>query len=436
MNVKLDKIENSEAYLEFEIEADVFDKGLQKAYKKVVKNLDVPGFRKGTASRAVVEAHFGLKILLEDAMELVVPDAYHAAIKELNLNTMGEPDIEVGYVESGKPVTVKVIVPIRPEVILGQIEGLEVTVSEAKPVTDADIDKYLQDLIAQNKTVIEKNDEPAAVGDTVTFDYKGFVEGTVFQGEDNFKLLLGSDTFIPGFEEQLIGVIQGDHIDVKLKFDEEHPSKTLAGKNAVFNVTVKKVENIQARKLDDQFAREVANVNNLEELRSEARIKLLERSSIHSSEQTKQAVVAAALDQCDCAVPEYLVMERATTMLDQFKQQLESQGGSIDMYLQLAGSNVENLKRDIWKDAKRSTRISFMLDKIIEEKGFEVSEEELDNGIEDFAIQIGMNTENAKQNLGPLVDQVIYKLKTEKAIQYMVDNAVIKIVKALDNRIA
>ena len=288
MNVILKKIENSEAYLEFEIEAGVFDKGLEKAYRKVVKELDVPGFRKGTASRAVVEAQFGLQILLEDAMEMVVPDAYHAAIRELKLDTMGEPDIEVGYIVSGQPVTVKVNVAIRPEVILGQIDGLEVMVPEAKPVTD---------------------------------------------------------------------------------------------------------------------------------------------------ELKKQAVVAAALEQCDFAVPEYLVMEQATSMLDQFKKQLESQGGSIDMYLQLVGSNVENLKREIWKDAKNATRTSFMLDKLIEEKGFEISEEELDKGIEAFAIQIGMKTENAKQNLGPLVDQVVYKLKTEKAIQYLVDHAVIKIVKALERQV-
>ncbi len=430
MIAKLIKVENSEAYLEIEIAAEVFEEGLEKAYHKVIKKVDIPGFRKGSAPRAVLEANYGTEILLQDAIDQVVPPAYYAAIKDLKLDPIGEPDIEVGYVISGEPVMVKTIVPLRPEVTLGQIEGLEVTVPAVDPVKEKDVEKYLQDLCIQNRKVIEKTYEPAAIGDTVTINYQGYVEDTVFQGEENFKILLGSNTFIPGFEEQLIGVKAGDQVEVRIKFAPEHPAQTLAGKNAVFNVTVIKVENIQNRNLDDQFAREAANVNNIEELRLQVKTQLLAINSQRAVELQRQAVIAAALELCEFTVPEYLVMERAKLMLEQFTKQLASQGGNIDLYLQMTNSNEESLKREIWKDAKIHTRVSFMLDKIVAEKDFELSDDELNQGLEAFAAKIGMDTKNAKANLGPMVENVMYELKIEKAIQYLLDHAVITVAEA------
>lgn len=428
MSAKLEKIENSEAYFEFDITWETFDKGLRKAYKKVIKKLDVPGFRKGTAPRSVVEANFGLNVLLEEGMDFVVPDAYYAAVKELNLETIGEPDIEVGYVVKNQPVNVKAVVPVKPEIVLGQIENLEVTVPPLNPVSEKDVERFLQSMVHSNKTIIDKADEPAAIGDTVTIDYKGFMEGTVFEGEQNFKVLIGANAFIPGFEEQLIGARPGDDLEIKIKFADDHPANQLSGKSAVFKVNVKKVENIKERNLDDQFAQEVAHLNSLEELRSEIKKNLQQMAEQRFHENKKQAVINEALEQCDFTVPEYLVMERATAMLQEFSQQLESQGGTIDLYLQMTGSNKETLKAQIWKDAKNFVKSHYMLDKILQEKNFEVSEEELNKAIEQFAINNKMDIgNNLKERLGPMADSIAYELKIEKVSEYLVSHAKISI---------
>jgi trigger factor len=433
MSAKLEKIENSEAYFEFDIPWEVFDKGLQKSYKKAVKKLDVPGFRKGTAPRSVVEANFGLEVLLEEAMELIVPDLYYASIKELNLDTVGEPDIEVGHVINGQPVNVKVVVPVKPEIVMGKIEGLEISVPALAPVSNADVDKFLQNVVNSNKTIIEKPDGPAANGDTVTIDYKGFVEGTIFEGEKDFKVLIGADAFIPGFEEQLIGARQGDDLEVRISFPEDHPAKQLAGKNAVFHVTIIKVENIKEKQLDDQFAQEVAKLNSLEELRSEAKKSLEEMAEKRFEESKKQAVINAALEQCDFTVPEYLVMEHATARLKEFQQQLESQGGTIDLYLQMTGMDMETFKAKMWKEAKNFVRSQFLLDKILADKGFEISEEDLNKAIEEFAINNRMDMDkNLRERLGPIVDSIAYELKIEKVIQYLLDHAKINIGEAAE----
>ncbi len=428
MSAKLEKIENSEAYFEFDITWETFDKGLQKAYKKVVKKLDIPGFRKGTAPRSVVEANFGLNVLLEEGMDFIVPDAYYAAVKELNLDTIGEPDIEVGYVVKNQPVNIKAVVPVKPEIVLGQIEGLEVTVPPVTPVSEEDVERFLQNMVYSNKTIIDKADEPAANGDTVTIDYKGFVEDTVFEGEQNFKVLIGANAFIPGFEEQLIGARPGDDLDVKIKFADDHPSNQLSGKNAVFKVNIKKVEHIKEKNLDDQFAREVAHLSSLEELRSETKKSLQQMAEQRFDENKKQAVINAALEQCDFTVPEYLIMEQATAMLQEFSQQLESQGGTIDLYLQMSGNNKETLKAQMWKNAKNFVRSHYMLDKILQEKNFEVSEEELNKGMEQFAINNKMDIDNnLKDRLGPMADSIAYELKIEKVIGYLVNHAKISI---------
>lgn len=431
MNATLEKVENSEAYLEIVIETGKFEEALEKSYKKNVKKYNVSGFRKGSAPRTILETKFGPEIFFEDAIEFVVPNEYYAAIKELELKTIGEPDIEVGYIKKGKPVSVKVRVPVKPEITLGKLEGLEIKVQKADEVTEKAIEKYLQDLRFQNKKIIDKSNEFAALGDTVTIDYKYSIEGTdtTYDGKkEDFKLLLGSDTFFPGFDEKLVGVKKGDKLNVEISFPKEHLAVQLASKIVLFKVSVKSVENVQLRELNDQFAQEIANMNNLEELREEAKKKLLELASLRALNTEKQAVIRALLDTHDVSVPEFVVMQQAQMMLEQFTTQVESQGGSIELYLQMINSNAENLKREMWEAARNATKSSYILEKIIEEKNFQVSDKELNSGIEAFATSIGMEKENAKENLGPLVDKVLFDLKANKAVQYLLNHAVITIV--------
>ncbi|SDE51719.1 trigger factor [Sporomusa acidovorans] len=429
MNATLEKVENSEAYLEFVIEAAKLEEGMEKSYKKNVKNYHVPGFRKGSAPRYMLEAKYGPEVLYGDAVDFIVPDEYYAAIRELNLKTIGEPDIEVGYIVKGKPVNVKVRVPVKPEVILGSLEGLEIKVPQPYAVTEKDVEKYLQDLCSKNKIVIDKEQKPAAQGDTVTIDYECSVDGSLPGGkEQNMKVVLGADTFFPGLEEKLVGVKKGDHLHVETTFPQNHPATQLAGKRALFKIKVKNVENIQPWELNDQFAQQVAKMNSLEELRSDARRKLSEIASQRDLYGKKQAVIKALLDTCEFDVPDSLVMQQAQLMLEEFTKRVSAEGGSIELYLQMTNTDFASFKKQLWEDAKMVIRTNCLLEKIIEEKAFEVSDEELKNGIEAFGIRIGMAKENAKkENLGPLVDKVLFDLKADKAVAYLLEHACIAV---------
>lgn len=427
MNVTLEKIEKSEAYLEIIIEAEKFEKGLEKSYKKNVRKYNVDGFREGCAPRTIVESKYGPEVLFEDAMEFVVPDEYYAAIKELQLDVVGEPDIEVGYIEKGKDISVKVCVPVKPVVTLVNLEGLEITVSKVDEVTDNDVEKYLQNLRSGNKIVIDKLQDPAAEGDTVTINYKSKLDGTAFDGQEDFKLMIGSDTFFPGFEEKLIGVKKGEKLDIEITFPMDHASVQLAGKKAEFKVQVNKVENIQLRELNDQFAQEITKVNSLEELRIEVKRQLNEIAVLRASNAEKQAVVKAALERCEIDVPDALIMEQAKSMLEQLSNEIKSEGGTLELYLQMINSDFESLKKKMWQDAKLVIKTSYLLEKIIEEQGFELTDEELNKGIELFAKSIGMDTENAKENIGPLINKVIFDVKSEKAAVFLLKSAVITI---------
>ncbi|TWH46523.1 trigger factor [Sporomusa sp. KB1] len=428
MNATLEKVENGEAHLEIIIAADKMEEGLEKSYKKNGKKYNIPGFRNGATPRTILESKFGAEIFLEDALEFVVPNEYYAAIKQFELNIIGEPDIEVGYVKKGKPVSVKVRVPVKPEITLGTLEGLEVKVPKDVEVTEKTIDNYLQNLRSQNKKVIDKANDPAAIGDTVTIDYEGSLQDTTMnQTEKDFKLLLGSGTFFPGFEDKLVGVKKGNKLNVEICFPQDHSLVQLAGKCASFKVTVKKVENIQLRELNDQFAQEVFKLTSLEELRLDSKKKLLEMASQRTSNAKKQAAIHALLDMHPFTVSESIIMSQAKAMLEQFANQLKAQGGSIELYLQMTNSTMDNLKKEIWQDATTITKSNYILEKIIKEKKIEVSDEELNSGIEAFAASIGMATKNAKENLGPLVEKVLFDLKANKAIQYLLDHAVITI---------
>lgn len=422
MNAILEKIENSEAYLEFVIEAEKMEAGLHKSYRKNRKKYQVSGFRKGEAPRTVIESKYGPAAFLEDALELVVPDEYYGAIRALGIDTIGDPDIEVGYVEKGKPVNVKVRVPVKPEVILGELEGLKIEVPEADQVTEADVENYLQGLRSQHKLVTVKEAEPAVHGDTVIFAYQCTIDDAPFEEQEDFKLELGSDTFYPGFEEKITGVKAGDELELEIKLPEDLVPQ-LAGKSAQFKVRVKQVERIALRDLDDQFARELGKVESMEKMRIEARQILQEMAAQRVAAMARERAVKALMEKSQVSVPEFLVMQQAQGMLEQFNQNLAAQGGTVEMYLQMTNSDLPTFKKQLWEEAKLIVESNYVLEKVIEEKQIGLSDEELEHGIEVFAASIGMEKANAKANLGPMVDRVKFDLKAEKAVQYLVEHA-------------
>jgi trigger factor len=426
VEAKLEKIENSEAYIAFEVDAEKFEEGLEKAYRKVVKQVSIPGFRKGRVPRPLLEAHYGKEILYQDALEEIVPEAYEEALGQLDIKALAQPEIDIDEIEDGKPIKIQARVAVKPEFELGDLEGLEVSVPYFQ-VTDQDVANSLEDMQARYTKLSEKNEEPAEMGDTLEIDFEGFIEGEAFpggQGED-YPLELGSNTFIPGFEEQLVGLKVGESKDVEVTFPEDYHVEDLAGKDVVFKVNVKKIETKIMRDLDDDFAQEVSSFDTLAELRDDIKANLEKAAATQKQELIKREVLAQALLKCEIPVADAVVDIQLERMLEEFGQRMALQGLSLEQYFQITGSNSEDFYTELRPEAERIVKTNFMLEKIVEEKGFTVSDEEIDKQIENMANDLGMEVEEARENLKGLMEDLELSIKIDKAIEYLVDNAII-----------
>lgn len=426
MSARLEKIEKSEAHLNIEVDAQTFEEGLQKAYKKVVKQVAIPGFRKGRVPRELLEAHFGREILFEDAVEMVVPGAFEEALKELNIDPIAQPEFEIEEIKEDNVLKFKAIVPVKPEFELGQIEGLEVSIPVLE-MDESDVDRRMDDMAAHYAQLVEKTEEPAEMGDTATIDFEGFIDDVAFEGGagEDYPLELGSHSFIPGFEEQVVGLKVGDTGDVLVKFPETYHAEELAGKNAVFKVTVHKIETKQARELNDEFAQEVSNFDTIAELRDDVRKNMEVSMENHKKSLIRDAVLQKILESNPFDVPGAIVKMQLQNMLNQFAEQLKMQGMSIEQYFQLTGRNVDRFNEEMWPEGEKNARTNFVLEKIVEEKGIELSDEELDNQIVEIATSMGMEPDQARQNLAGVMEDFTYRLKIQKAIDYLVDHAVV-----------
>ncbi|MGR6835350.1 trigger factor [Syntrophomonas erecta] len=424
MEAKLEKIENSEAYISIEVDAQKMDEGFEEAYRKVVKQVTVPGFRRGRVPRPLLEAHFGKEILYQDALEYIVPDAYEAALKELDIQPIAQPDFEIDEIEAGVPFKFNVKVAVKPDVKLGDVEGLEVKIPRME-ITDEDVEKRLQDMRARYARIEEKTEAPAEYGDTVTIDFQGFVDEEAFAGGsgNDYPLELGTNTFIPGFEDQLIGVKNGESRDVKVTFPKDYHSEDLAGKEALFKVEVKKIETRQLRDLDDELAQEISQFDTIAELRQDVENNLKQMMAMRRKELVKQEVLDKALEVCEISVADAVIRDQIERMKEQFNQRLASQGLTLDMYYQYTGGSEEDLVQDMWPEAQRTVKVNFLLEKLAEEKGFEVTDEEVDKHIEDVAGGMGMDPDQAKQNLAGIRKDLEFSIKMDKAAQFLIDAA-------------
>jgi len=427
MGAVLEKIENSEAYIAIEVAPDKFEQGLDYAYRKLVKQVSIPGFRRGKVPRPLLEAHFGKEILYQDALEYVVPAAYEEALTELNIEPIAQPDFDIQEIDDGQPVQVKVRVAVKPDIELGQIEGLEVRVPRMQ-VTDTDVDHRLEDIRSRYAQLVEKTDEPAEKGDVLTIDFVGYIDGEAFEGGSgqDYSLEIGSNTFIPGFEDQLIGVKAGEEKEVKVTFQEEYHNEDLAGKEALFKVTVKGIETRKLRELDDEFAQEVSQFDTLAEFREDIRSNLVLVMETRKKELIKQEVLDKAIKATEIPLAESVVRAQIEHMLQQFAQRLASQGLTLEQYYQFTASNREELENDLRPEAERTVKVNFLLEKLVEEKGIEVTDEEMNKQIEEAAKSMGVDPEQAKQNLAGIMDSLEYSVKMDKAVQYLIDHAKIE----------
>lgn len=426
MEAKLEKIENSEAYIAIEVDAEKFEEGMEKAYRKVVKQVGVPGFRKGRVPRQLLEAHYGKEILYQDAVEAIVPEAYEEALEQLNIKALAQPEFDIDEIEDGKPFKFQARVAVKPEFELGNMEGLEVSIPYFQ-VTDQNVDNRLEEMRSHYAEISEKTEEPAEIGDTLEIDFEGFIDGEAFPGGqgNDYPLELGSNTFIPGFEDQLIGLKVGESKDVEVTFPEDYHAEELAGKEAIFKVEVKKIETRKMRDLDDDFAQEVSSFDSLAELREDIKTNLETMTEKRRQDLIKQEVLEQAVGQCDIPAADAVVNTQLDRMLEQFGQRMAAQGLSLEQYYQFTGSNPEAFYSELRPEAEKIVKTNFMLEKIVEEKGFTITDEEINNEIENMAKDLGVELEIARERLNAIRNDLEQSMKIDKAIEYLVDNAVI-----------
>ncbi|WP_213422816.1 trigger factor [Bhargavaea massiliensis] len=424
MAVNWEKQEGNQGILTFEVPAETFNKGLDQAFKKVVKQVNVPGFRKGKVPRKIFEQMFGVESLYQDAIDAVLPEAYTNAIDEAGISPVAQPEIDVEEIENGQPVIFKANVTVKPEVKLGEYKGLEVERQDTA-VTDEEIEEQLNDRRQGNAEFVIKEDEPAAEGDTVVLDFEGFTDGEPFEGgkAEGYELELGSGSFIPGFEEQLVGVKAGESKDVEVSFPEEYHAAELAGKPATFKVTVHEVKARELPELDDEFAKEVdSEVESLDELRNKLKEQTAREKKDASEAALRDELVEQAAKNADIDIPEVMVESEVDRMVQEFGQRLQQQGMTLDLYYQFSGQDEAALRAQMKEDAETRVRVSLVLEAIAEAEGVTVSEEDIQEELQTMSGQFNMDTEQIKQILGG-TEMLENDIRLKKTIEFLVENA-------------
>ncbi|MBN8191168.1 trigger factor [Bacillus sp. NTK074B] len=424
MSAKWEKQEGNQGVLTIEVEAAKVNEGLDAAFKKVVKQVNVPGFRKGKMPRGMFEKRFGVESLYQDALDFILPEAYAKAIEETGIDPIDRPEIDVEQMEKGKDLIFTAKVQVKPEVKLGEYKGLEVEKMETE-VTAEDVEAELTSLQEKQAELAVKEDGKAEEGDTVTMDFEGFVDGEAFEGgqAENYSLELGSGQFIPGFEEQLIGVASGEEKEVEVNFPEEYHAAELAGKPATFKVKVHEIKAKELPALDDEFAKDAdEEVETLAELKEKIEKRLQESKKNEAETAVRETLVNKASDNAEVEIPEVMVTAEVDRMMQEFEQRLQMQGMNLDLYFQFSGQTEEDLRGQMTEDAGKRVRTNLTLEAIAAAENLEVTDEEAEEEVNKMAEQYNMSADNIKQALGGL-DTLKADLKVRKAVEFLVENS-------------
>ncbi|RIW37732.1 trigger factor [Bacillus salacetis] len=424
MSAKWEKKEGNQGVLTIEVDADTVNNGLDAAFKKVVKQVNVPGFRKGKMPRGMFEKRFGVESLYQDALDVILPEAYAKAIEETGIQPVDRPDIDIEQMEKGKELIFTATVTVKPEVKLGEYKGLEVEKMETE-VTSEDVENELKTLQEKQAELAVKEEGAAENGDTVVIDFEGFVDGEAFEGgkAENYSLELGSNSFIPGFEEQLVGVEAGAEKEVEVTFPEEYHAAELAGKPAVFKTKIHEIKAKELPELDDEFAKDAdEEVETLDQLKEKIQ-KRLEESKKNEADQTlRDTLVEKAAENAEMDVPDAMVDTEVDRMMQEFEQRLQMQGMNLDLYFQFSGQKEEDLRGQMKEDAAKRVRTNLTLEAIADAENLEVSDDEAEEEVNKLAEQYNMAADNIKQALGGL-DNLKADLKIRKAVEVLVDNS-------------
>ena len=415
MSLQVEKLEKNMAKLTIEVSVEDLDKAMQNAYQKAKGRITVPGFRKGKAPRKMIEQMYGKGIFLEDAANALIPQEYSKALGECELEIVSQPQIDVTQLEPGKPFIFTAEVAVKPEVTLGEFKGVEVPKSEVV-VTDEEVDAEIKKEQDKNSRTITVEDRAAETGDTLTIDFEGFVDGVAFDGGkgENYALTLGSNTFIPGFEDQLVGAQAGAHVEVNVTFPEEYQAKELAGKAAVFQCDVKKIEAKELPELDDEFAQEVSEFDTLAEYKEDVKKNLTSRKEAEALRAKEDAVIDKIIENAEMEIPDAMVDTQSRQMMDDYARRLQSQGLSIQQYFQFTGLSESKMLEEMKPQALKRIQTRLVLEKIAEVEDIQISDEEVNEEIAKMAEMYKMEADKLKEVIG---DAELAQMKKDMAVQ-------------------
>ena len=419
--------ENSVVEFEMLFENEEIEKQMDKVYLAERGKFSIDGFRKGKAPRKVIEARYGKGVFLEDAVNEMVADAYPDAVAQLVIRPVANPKVDIKEYNEGEHMIVNIKVTVRPEFTPGEYKGVEVDKIEPE-VTDAQVDAEIENLQKRNSRIIEV-ERPAQMGDTLTIDYMGFIGDDQFDGgtATDQELELGSDTFIPGFEEQLVGANIGDDVEVKVTFPEDYQAEDLKGKEAVFKVKVHKITELEKPELDDEFAKDVSEFDTLDELKEDFRKKLMEAAENKAEYDMKTAIIDVVYDRTELDVPEDMVEAQITEMADEIDMQMQYQGLSLKDYLQYMVKSMEEYRKELKPDAYKKMKTRLIIDEIAKLENIEATPGEIDDEIRGMADHYKIEYEELRNQFNAENIEIISQdIRNRKAIQMMYDEAVFK----------
>jgi trigger factor len=433
MLTRWEKIEDNKVKLEVEVPVPEVETALARAYRKVATKVSLPGFRKGKVPRRILESRFGPEVLHEDALEILVPPAYEQAIQEADLEPIEQPDIELVQFEEGKPLLFSAMVEVLPEVELGEYKGLAVE-QEDIAVTDEQVDQHLEDLREQHARLVPLEEGAAAQnGHLVQIDFQGFIDGEPFSGgeAENYSLELGAGAFIPGFEEQLIGAVTGDEREVTVTFPEDYRKEELAGKEALFKVTVKQIKEKQLPELDDDFVKEAGDKETLAEFRTEIRERMEQANQERAKVKLEETLIEKLSDASQVQLPDVLVERQIDRMLGDMEQYLRYQGLTMEKFVELSGKDMKDMREEKRDEAAKRAKANLVLDALVKKEGIEVTESEIDDKIAEIAAAHNEETARVKELFEKQgrVNVMREEIRIRKAIDLLVAGARVNMVK-------
>ena len=419
MSLQVEKLEKNMAKLTVEVPAEQFEKALTTAFNKNKSRFNIPGFRKGKAPQAMVEKMYGVEVLYEDAINEALDATYGDAVTESELDVVSRPEIDVVQVEKGKELIYTATVAVKPEVTLGEYKGIEVEKASAE-VSDEDIEAELKKVQEQNSRLITVEDRAVEDGDQTVVDFEGFVDGTPFEGGkgEGYPLTIGSHSFIDTFEEQLIGKNIGEECEVNVTFPEEYHAKELAGKPAVFKVTVKEIKRKELPELNDEFAGEVSEFETLEEYKNDVKAKLSLTKQKEAATENENHVVDKVVENATMDIPEPMIDSQVNNMVNDYARRMQSQGLSLEQYMQFTGMTIDTLKEQMKPKAVKRIQTRLVLEAIVKAENITVSDEAVEKEIADMAESYKMEVAQIKEYMG---ENGIEQMKEDLAVQEAVD---------------